>query len=95
MALACSLQDTKEMLRLLVGVWKGTLGDQMAGTLSRLWSFFDSWLLARSFHRLLLAGAQNQPSFPLCGLLSVWAISKFTRHPFQKAFRVTLLLWNT
>lgn len=31
-----SLQGMKEKLRLLVGVWKGTRGDQMAGTLSHL-----------------------------------------------------------
>lgn len=56
MTLARSLQDTKEMLRLLVGVWKGTPGDQMAGALSCLWSFFDSWLLAHLFHRFLPEG---------------------------------------
>lgn len=76
MTLVRSLQDTKEMLRLLISVWKGTPRGQMAGTLSCLWSFFDSWLLPYLFHRFLPEGLRWDKKLALlpAPFLSPWAV---------------------
>lgn len=98
--LARSLQDTKEMLKLLVGVWKGTRGTRglahcPASGASLILCFSHICSIAPR-RRPLLGHKTSPPSRSLSvGWCRPGQFPSSHTTSFRTLYRVTLLLWNT